>query len=245
MQQLEQQIDEFTKSMNDNINELEAKAVNILPILSQNEIPVQFSTFSLDQSLDNSADEEIDWDKFGELIETNPEEAVLDVISYLRNSLNQKTSTKRLIEKANSQYVDSSFQRVATQQTAKINQSIIKNHNDIKTEIEKIRMEIDDLKDTITHEFDEIKQMIADCRKTRDDARNGEIYQATYPQRQYQSKGRYQNSSLAMLNQNKKQQIKQIQLLRPKKAQSTTQKSFSATLTNTLQLHQDKKSNAS
>ncbi|KAK8898942.1 hypothetical protein M9Y10_001234 [Tritrichomonas musculus] len=236
MDQIEQQIDELTKSMNENINELESRANNILPNLAQPDIQPQLSSFSFDQTIDISPDEEIDWDIFKEMIDTNPEEAVLDVINYIRCSLNKKTSAKRLIEKANRQYVDNSFQRVATQQTAKINQSIIKNHNDIKTEIEKIKMEIDDLKDTITHEFDEIKQMIADCRKTRDDAKNEDIYQTTY-----QSKGRMQSSSFSVLNQTKKQQLKQIQLLRPKRTINTTQRSFSATLTNTLQLHKPKK----
>ena len=151
MDQIEQQIDELTKSMNENINELESRANNILPNLAQPDIQPQLSSFSFDQTIDISPDEEIDWDIFKEMIDTNPEEAVLDVINYIRCSLNKKTSAKRLIEKANRQYVDNSFQRVATQQTAKINQSIIKNHNDIKTEIEKIKMEIDDLKDTITH----------------------------------------------------------------------------------------------
>lgn len=236
MDQIEQQIDELTKSMNENINELESRANNILPNLAQPDIQPQLSSFSFDQTIDISPDEEIDWDIFKEMIDTNPEEAVLDVINYIRCSLNKKTSAKRLIEKANRQYVDNSFQRVATQQTAKINQSIIKNHNDIKTEIEKIKMEIDDLKDTITHEFDEIKQMIADCRKTRDDAKNEDIYQTTY-----QSKGRMQSSSFSVLNQTKKQQLKQIQLLRPKRTINTTQRSFSATLTNTLQLYKPKK----
>ncbi|KAK8886486.1 hypothetical protein M9Y10_041949 [Tritrichomonas musculus] len=240
MQTFELHIEELTKSMNEKFSELESRANNVLPALSQSEIPSQFSNFSFDQTFDLSSDEEIDWDRFKEMIDTNPEEAVLDVINYIRYSLNKKTSAKRLIEKANSQYVDSSFQRVATQQTAKINQSIIKNHNDIKTEIEKIKMEIDDLTDTITHEFDEIKQMIADCRKTREDVKNEDIYQSTY-----QSKGRLQNSSLTTFNQAKKQQLKQIQLLRPKKTINSTQKSFSATLTNTLQLSKQKKPLAS
>ena len=52
MQTFELHIEELTKSMNEKFSELESRANNVLPALSQSEIPSQFSNFSFDQTFD-------------------------------------------------------------------------------------------------------------------------------------------------------------------------------------------------
>ena len=232
MDELEKQIEEFTHSMNFRFSDLESRLSDLIPIAnSHSVIQLQISNMSLTQvEMPETTDDPIDWDKFSDLIQTNPEDAILDMINFLRGQLNKKASTKRLIEKANSQYVDTSFQRVSTQLTAMINQSILKNHNHLVAEISDIQLEIDDLQSTISQEFEEIKQMIADCRKTKEEVKK-DIYQDTYTIDQFPTRNRFRNSSLAASPQNRSQLSKQM-LLRPRKSGSTQK--FSATLSNSL-----------
>ena len=112
---------------------------------------------------------EIDWDNFAELIKSNPEDAVMDIIYYIRTSLARKASTKRLIEKANCQYVDQSFQRVSTQLTALINQKVLQNHNQLESEINDVIGEVDKLRDYMAHEFGELRLLIEEIKQQKDE----------------------------------------------------------------------------
>ncbi|OHT12280.1 hypothetical protein TRFO_17968 [Tritrichomonas foetus] len=227
---LEEQIDEFLKSMNAKINDIETKACDMLPGFSQlGAIANQSSFSSVGTIVDIPPPQEIDWNRFGELIESNPEDAVFDLINYLRGNLARKASTKRLIEKANSQYVDSSFQRVSTQLTAMINQSILQKHNILEAEISNILLEIEDLKDEISHEFDEIRQMIVECKKQKENTKKEDIYQTTFYQGQQRNRYR-PNSSF---NSSPSQSITKP-MIRPRKMASTPMKNFSVTVTNSL-----------
>ena len=236
MNSLEQQIDEFINSMNARIAEIENKAADVIPGFSQGNLVRQMSISSIGTNGVIPEKQEMDWDQFNELIETNPEDAIIEMINYLRVSLERKASTKRLTEKANSSYVDSSFQRVSTQLTAMINQSILKNHNIVENEVSNIMMEIDNLKDMMSHEFDELRMMIADCKKLKETFKQKEsdVYQQTYYQSQIQSRTRYRTSSSFNPIQQRQQNPRQL-LLRPRKIANTPVKTFSATLTNSLE----------
>lgn len=115
-------------------------------------------------------EEEVDWDVLTLMIDNNPEEAIKQVINVIRGRLAKKANTKRIIEKANNQYIDSSFLRVSTQLTAKINQRVVNIHTKIQNDVQDIITEVDHLQDHMSQEFGEIRSLINQCYEKKEEA---------------------------------------------------------------------------
>ena len=181
----ERQLSAFQSEMTKRLDELETK-ISIITDVSQPPLPIDSSLLATASTSSIQAIEaqppapEIDWDSFAKLFETNPEDAVLEVISVIRSSLARKASTRRVIEKANNQYVDQSFQRVSTQMSAIVNQMVLKNHNHLEGEIAEVIQEVDKLKDHMAHEFGEIWALIDDIRRQKAELESESSYPSMF-----------------------------------------------------------------
>jgi hypothetical protein len=113
--------------------------------------------------------ESLGWDEILPLFETSPQDAVSEMINYIHVRLSERVNTKRLIEKANQHYVDMSFQRLSTQLTALTNQKVLINRNDIDAQIGEFLKEIDAFRDSISHEFADIKSTIHELLREQED----------------------------------------------------------------------------
>ena len=166
----ERQLSAFQSEMTKRLDELETK-ISVLTDLSQTSMSLDSALLAVTSTsslqLEPPPNPEVDWDSFASTFQTNPEDAVLEIISHIRNSLARKASTRRVIEKANNQYVDQSFQRVSTQMSATVNQRVLKNHNQLECEIAEVIQEVDKLKDHMAHEFGEIRALIAEIRQQK------------------------------------------------------------------------------
>lgn len=92
-------------------------------------------------------------------------QTISQVINNIRKSLKTKSSTKRIIEKANTKYVDSSLQRFSTQLTAMMNQQVSQKHQELENEINTLGREIDDLKELAQKEFAELRAAITEIQE--------------------------------------------------------------------------------
>lgn len=118
-------------------------------------------------STDLSTVQDIMWDDFEEEFKEDPVAATEKLINFIRFHLYNRATTKKFIEKANSQYVDTSFQRVSTQLTAHVNQAYMTNHNQIEEEIMGINQQLDSMKEQMSREFTDIKNIIAEIKQQK------------------------------------------------------------------------------
>ena len=89
------------------------------------------------------------------------------IIFLVRKKLAKKASAKRLIEKANSMYVDLNFQKTSTQLTTQLYQKIQQEESAVDEEINRISDKVDKLKDKMTTEFAEIRRMIDEIARLK------------------------------------------------------------------------------
>jgi len=174
---LSQHLATIQEDFNRRLDELELKLISIsdstmpnLPSFESNadSISSNHSSSSMDSPLQSEFADVLMSD-LPNKFESNPEEVFTDIINFVRRSLAKKASTKRLIEKANAQYVDLSFQRVSIQLTAFSNQKILQEHNNLDVEINGINSELDALKDHMESSFEEIKGMIKELVQLKED----------------------------------------------------------------------------
>jgi hypothetical protein len=157
-------------SMTERLNALEAQVDVIDETLHGDEAQILGADiFRQTKSLEDVDTVQIPWGDFPDMVKERPQEAISLVIQHIRTSLSTKAMTKKLIEKANCQYVDSSFQRVSTQLTALINQRVLQNHNQLEKEINDLIHETEVLKDNMAHQFAEIRGLIQECREQKEE----------------------------------------------------------------------------
>ena len=92
-------------------------------------------------------------------------ESIAHIISDARESLFNKATTKKLIEKANLKYVDSSFQRFSAEITAQMTQKVSQKHQQLEEEIDQIDRELTELKEKAIKEFAELRSSIKEIQE--------------------------------------------------------------------------------
>jgi hypothetical protein len=103
-------------------------------------------------------------DEFAANYPSDPEPSIQALIAAITEGLQNTVSTKRFVEKANCQYVDSLFQRASTHLTAQVNQRVLARHHQVESELAAVDAEVDSLTDYIAHELAEMRAIIQDCR---------------------------------------------------------------------------------
>lgn len=199
-------IEEFVNEMNRQLDELDSRLATIYEEITRNTpLGETGNTTSLQSSTSVSSNGSLDgavssiqWDDLVDTFSISPEAAMLSLIGYSRNTLGKKSSAKKLIEKANSQYVDTSFQRVSTQLTALINQALLQNHADFETEILDVSNKLDSLKEHMTHEFAEIKNMIQEIRHQKLEMERSQAYPQFMQRQQMINTASYPNQRFQM-----------------------------------------------
>jgi hypothetical protein len=119
-----------------------------------------------------SPEKEMSIDEFAAQYHENAETAVLSLVTQIRTQLATRVPTRRLIEKSNAQYVDTSFQRVSTRLTALVNQKVTARHYQLESELSSVIAEIDGLRDHVVHELADIRAIIQDCKSTMEKIRH-------------------------------------------------------------------------
>jgi hypothetical protein len=122
-------------------------------------------------------------DDFAAQYEENSEAALSALITEIRAQLSGRVHTKRLIEKSNSQYVDTSFQRVSTRMTALVNQKVMTRHYQLESELSSVIAAIDGLHDQVVHELADVRGLIQECRSIMEDLRGANEFAAHGNQR--------------------------------------------------------------
>ena len=166
---LSQALREFESDCITRLDTLEDQVNNLMEQYS--EIPSErlsqhSSSSSLDKTLINNAlqemsSENLTHDTF------NFNDSMAGIISDARETLFSKATTKKLIEKANLKYVDSSFQRFSTEITAQMTQKAIQKHQSIEETIDQIDKELTDLKERATKEFAELRAAIKEIKEVK------------------------------------------------------------------------------
>lgn len=99
-------------------------------------------------------------------------QAIDEILTGIKFSLATKSSTKKLIEKANRQYVDLGFQRASTELSASLKQMVTQEEQSIVDEINRLEEKIDNLHDQMYESFKEIRCMIDDVAKFKIEKEN-------------------------------------------------------------------------
>jgi hypothetical protein len=183
---LHDELDTFRTNFSVKLDELETRLNFLLPVLNPNGTPREGN--SADPSSASLAsvtsvagqDSNFSIDDFAAMFAEKPEDAVIGLIGYISDRLSQRVNTKRFIEKANSQYVDTSFQRVSTHLTALISQKVLAHHDKIESEMAAVISEVDSLRDQIVHQLADIRNLIQECRIIIDEKEREKEFVASY-----------------------------------------------------------------
>ncbi|EAX90264.1 hypothetical protein TVAG_099500 [Trichomonas vaginalis G3] len=102
---------------------------------------------------------------FPETFSDDPNKAIDEIITGIKISNSKKSSAKKLIEKANRQYVDLGFQRASTELSACLKQMVTQEEQSIEDEINRLDEKISNLHDHMKESFKELRQMIVEVAK--------------------------------------------------------------------------------
>ena len=135
------------------------------------------------------------------------------IIFIVRKKLARKASAKRLIEKANSMYVDLNFQKTSTQLTTQLYQKIQQEESAVDDEINRIDEKVDKLADKMQQDFAEIRRMIDEITRLKMEK---QAQRQIYPHaRGYRGRGKRNSTNIPLLKREdgfKKPQKKEEQL---------------------------------
>lgn len=162
---------------------------------------------------------------FPETFSDDPNKAIDEIITGIKISNSKKSSAKKLIEKANRQYVDLGFQRASTELSACLKQMVTQEEQSIEDEINRLDEKISNLHDHMKESFKELRQMIVEVAKFKAEK---EAEQSAYAHdRGYRGRGKKVDTGFPLLKrslrkkyspekedqQNKNEQNKSLELV--------------------------------
>lgn len=153
----------FEEECNKRLDEIESHLASVETQNLDNNLTVSTTDIYIDPAL---LEQILSSEQFKELGQETQdfETKISNIIIDSTEILKQKASTKRMTEKANRNYVDSSFQKYSTNVSAFVNQRISEKQVSLEKEMDIIEEEIDALKERAVKEFNEIKNTIHEIK---------------------------------------------------------------------------------
>ncbi|EAY12826.1 hypothetical protein TVAG_221790 [Trichomonas vaginalis G3] len=141
---------------------------------------------------------------FPETFSDEPSKAIDEVLTAIKFSLATKSNTKKLIEKANRQYVDLGFQRASTELSASLKQMVTQEEQSIEEEITRLEQKIDKLHDQMYESFKDLRCYIDEVAKFKMEK---EAEQSAYAHdRGYRGRGKKVQIGIPLLKRNLRKQ---------------------------------------